>query len=146
MANPFKHNRDRSGARQLGIFLQGIYELQILDDYNDINTTYVNGQTGSIYKQTAPLKNVTNAPGQWNAYDIIYTAPRFKDDSTLFTPGYVTVTHNGVLLQNHTEIRGNTPYIGLPRYKAHGKGPIKLQDHGDPSEPIHFRNIWIREL
>jgi hypothetical protein len=129
-----------------GIFMQGIYELQILDDYNDINTTYVNGQTGSIYKQTAPLKNATKAPGQWNAYDIIYTAPRFKEDSTLFTPGYVTVILNNVLLQNHTEIRGNTPYIGLPRYKVHGKGPIKLQDHGDPSEPIHFRNIWIREL
>jgi hypothetical protein len=129
-----------------GVFLQGIYELQILDDYNDINTTYVNGQTGSIYKQTAPLKNVTSPPGQWNAYDIIYTAPRFKEDSTLFTPGYVTVMLNGVLVQNHTQIRGNTPYIGLPRYRAHGKGPIRLQDHGDPSEPVHFRNIWIREL
>lgn len=139
-----------TGAGQVrgnsGIFMQGIYELQILDDYNNINTTYVNGQTGSIYKQTSPLKNATNAPGQWNAYDIIYAAPRFKEDSTLFTPGYITVIHNGVLLQNHTAIRGNTPYIGLPRYKLHGKGPIKLQDHGDPSEPIHFRNIWIREL
>ncbi|MBV9987337.1 MAG: DUF1080 domain-containing protein [Chitinophagaceae bacterium] len=129
-----------------GVFLQGIYEVQILDDYNDINTTYVNGQTGSIYKQTAPLKNATNAPGQWNAYDIIYTAPRFKEDSTVFSPAYVTVILNGVLLQNHTQIRGNTPYIGLPRYRAHGKGPIRLQDHGDPSEPVHFRNIWIREL
>jgi hypothetical protein len=129
-----------------GVFLQGIYEVQILDDYNDINTTYVNGQAGSIYKQTPPLKNATNPPGQWNAYDIIYTAPRFKEDSSLFSPGYVTVIHNGVLLQNHTQIRGNTPYIGLPKYLAHGKGPIKLQDHGDRSEPIHFRNIWIREL
>jgi hypothetical protein len=139
-----------TGAGQVrgnsGIFLQGIYEIQVLDDYNDINTTYVNGQTGSIYKQTPPLKNATNKPGQWNAYDIIYTAPRFKEDSTLFSPAYVTVILNGVLLQNHTQLKGNTPYIGLPKYKAHGKGPIKLQDHGDPSEPIHFRNIWLREL
>lgn len=127
-----------------GIFLQGIYEVQVLDNYN--NRTYSNGQAGSIYKQSPPLKNAMRAPGDWNVYDIIYTAPRFKEDGTLFTPAYVTVIHNGVLIQNHTQIKGDTPYIGLPKYTAHGKGPIKLQDHGDPSEPISFRNIWIREL
>jgi hypothetical protein len=129
-----------------GIFLQGIYEIQVLDNYNNENKTYVNGQAGSIYKQTPPLKNVVNAPGQWNSYDIIYTAPRFKEDSTLFSPAYVTLVHNGVVIQNHTQLKGNTPYIGLPSYKMHGRGPIKLQDHGDPSEPISYRNIWIREL
>jgi hypothetical protein len=127
-----------------GIFLQGIYELQLLDNYN--NRTYANGQAGSIYKQTPPLKNAMQAPGGWNVYDIIYTAPRFKEDSSLFSPAYVTVMHNGVVIQNHTQIRGTTPYIGLPKYTAHGKGPISLQDHGDPSEPLSFRNIWIREL
>lgn len=127
-----------------GIFLQGVYELQVLDNYN--NRTYVNGQAGSIYKQTAPLKNAMRPPGEWNVYDVIYTAPRFKEDSSLFSPARVTVLHNGVLVQNNTAITGNTPYIGLPKYTFHGKGPIKLQDHGDPSAPISYRNIWIREL
>lgn len=127
-----------------GIFMQGIYELQVLDNYN--NKTYTNGQSGSIYKQTAPLKNAMRAPGNWNVYDVIYTAPRFKEDQTLFSPARVTVIHNGVVIQNNTIITGNTPYIGLPKYQFHGKGPIKLQDHGDPSAPISFRNIWIREL
>lgn len=127
-----------------GIFLQGVYELQVLDNYN--NKTYVNGQAGSIYKQTAPLKNPLRPPGEWNVYDVIYTAPRFKEDSTLFSPARVTVLINGVLVQNNITITGNTPYIGLPKYQFHAKGPIKLQDHGDPSEPLSFRNIWIREL
>ena len=127
-----------------GIFLQGVYELQVLDNYN--NQTYVNGQAGSIYKQTAPLKNAMRPPGEWNVYDIVYTAPRFKEDSSLFSPARVTVIHNGVVIQNNTTITGNTPYIGLPKYHYHGRGPLKLQDHGDPSQPISFRNIWIREL
>lgn len=127
-----------------GIFLQGIYELQVLDNYN--NRTYANGQAGSMYKQGPPLKNAMRPPGEWNVYDVIYTAPRFKEDSSLFSPARVTVLHNGVVIQNNTTITGHTPYIGLPKYTFHGKGPIKLQDHGDPSEPISYRNIWIREL
>lgn len=127
-----------------GIFFQGIYELQVLDNYN--NRTYANGQAGSMYKQGPPLKNAMRPPGEWNVYDVIYTAPRFKEDSSLFSPARVTVIHNGVLIQNNTTLSGDTPYIGLPKYKYHGKGSIKLQDHGDPSEPISFRNIWIREL
>ncbi len=127
-----------------GIFLQGKYELQVLDNYN--NRTYANGQAGSIYKQSRPLKNAMRPPGEWNVYDVIYTAPRFKEDSSLFTPARVTVLHNGVLVQNNTTLTGSTPYIGLPQYTFHGKGPIKLQDHGDPSPPISYRNIWIREL
>lgn len=127
-----------------GVFMQGIYELQVLDNYN--NRTYSNGQAGSIYKQTRPLVNAMLPPGEWQVYDVIYTAPRFKEDGTLFSPARITVLHNGILVQNNFEIRGTTPYIGLPEYKAHGKGPIRLQDHGDPSKPISFRNIWIREL
>jgi len=127
-----------------GIFLQDRYELQVLDNYN--NRTYSNGQAGSVYKQTPPLKNAMRPPGEWNVYDIIYTAPRFKEDGSLFSPARVTVLHNGIVIQNNTEIKGHTPNIGLPKYTSHGKGPIKLQDHGDPSQPISYRNIWIREL
>ena len=127
-----------------GVFLMERYELQVLDNYN--NRTYANGQAGSIYKQTPPLKNVVRPPGEWNQYDILYTAPRFRDDSTVFSPARVTVIHNGVVIQNNTVITGHTPYIGLPKYSFHGRGPIKLQDHGDPSPPISFRNIWIRPM
>jgi hypothetical protein len=141
---PSKITGSGQGRGNSGIFLQGVYELQVLDNYN--NKTYTNGQAASIYKQTAPLKNAMRAPGDWNVYDVIYTAPRFKEDNTLFSPARVTVIHNGVVVQNNTTITGNTPYIGLPKYQFHGKGPIKLQDHGDPSAPLSFRNIWIREL
>jgi hypothetical protein len=120
------------------------YEIQILDCYK--NTTYVNGQVGSIYKQTIPLANACKKPGEWQVYDIIWTAPTFNQDGTLKTPAYVTAFHNGVLVQNNTEVKGITVYIGKPNYKAHGAAPIKLQDHGDKSEPISFKNIWIREL
>ena len=127
-----------------GIFLQNIYEIQVVDSYK--NKTYVNGQAGSVYKQTPPLANAMREPGQWNEFDIIYTAPRFKENGNLFSAGRVTVIHNGVVIQNNTQISGHTPNTGLPKYTMHGKGPIRLQDHGDPSEPISFRNIWIREL
>ncbi len=120
------------------------YEVQILDNYN--NKTYVNGQAGSVYKQSIPLANACKKPGEWQTYDIIWQAPRFNEDGTLKTAAYVTVIHNGVLLQNHFELAGQTLYIGKPFYKAHGPSPIKLQAHGDPSEPISFRNIWLREL
>ncbi len=121
------------------------YEMQILDSYN--NRTYANGQAGSIYKQSPPLRNATRKPGEWNVYDVIFTAPRFKDDGSLFSPARVTAIHNGVVVQNNTILSGPTQYIGIPSYnKPHGKSPIKLQDHGDPSEAISFRNIWIREL
>jgi hypothetical protein len=120
------------------------YEIQILDCYN--NSTYVNGQTGSIYKQSIPLANACKKPGEWQAYDIIWTAPHFNDDGTIKTPARVTAIHNGVLLQNNYELKGETRYIGAPYYKKHGPAPIKLQAHGDKSEPISFRNIWVREL
>ena len=121
------------------------YEIQVLDSYK--NATYVNGQAGSVYKQNPPLVNAMRKPGEWNVYDITYTAPRFNEDGSLFSPARVTVLHNGVLVQDNFEIRGHTAYIGLPKYfKAHGKAPITLQDHGDPSKAISFQNIWIREL
>jgi hypothetical protein len=120
------------------------YELQILDSYN--NKTYVNGQAGSVYKQVPPLVNANRKPGEWQSYDVIWTAPSFNADGTMKTPAHVTAFFNGVLIQNGFTLKGGTVYIGQPSYKAHGASPIKLQSHGDPSKPISFRNIWIREL
>ena len=120
------------------------YELQIMDSYR--NKTYVNGQASSIYKQFAPLANAMRAPGEWQSYDVIWTAPVFAGDGSLKSPAVVTVFHNGVLVQNNVALKGETTYVGKPQYKAHGPSPIKLQDHGDPSAPISFRSIWIREL
>lgn len=126
-----------------GVFLQEIYEVQVLDNYN--NRTYRNGQAGSVYKQHAPLVNACKEPGVWQVYDIIYMAPRFNEDGTFFTPPTITVLHNGVLVQNHVAVRGPTEYIGIPEYSVEPHGPkgISLQDHGNP---VSYRNIWIREL
>ncbi len=129
------------GRGNSGIFLQGVYELQVLDSYN--NRTYSNGQAGSIYKQTMPLVNASKGPGEWQVYDVFYTAPRFNKDGHPTTPAYVTVIHNGVVVQHHTQIQGTTPFVGQPTNSPHGKGPIKLQDHGDL---VSFRNVWIREI
>ncbi|MFA6944997.1 MAG: DUF1080 domain-containing protein [Pedobacter sp.] len=120
------------------------YELQVLDSYN--NSTYSNGQAGSIYKQFIPLVNASKKPGEWQTYDIVWTAPVFNEDGSLKSAARVTVLHNGVLIQNNIELKGETVYAGPPFYKKHGPLPIKLQDHGDPSEPISFRNIWLRNL
>jgi hypothetical protein len=120
------------------------YELQVLDSYN--NKTYVNGQAGSIYKQAIPLANPARKPGEWQTYDVVWTAPTFNDDGSLKTPAYVTVFFNGVLVQNHFQLHGQTLYIGKPFYKKYETAPIKLQAHGDKSQPISFRNIWVREL
>jgi hypothetical protein len=129
------------GRGNSGVFLQGKYEVQILDSYQ--NETYANGQAGSIYKQTRPLVNAMRKPGEWNVYDILYTAPVFKEDGTYRIPPNVTVLHNGVVVQYNTTILGTTEYIGFPKVEKHGPGPVLLQNHGDP---ISFRNIWIREL
>lgn len=120
------------------------YELQVLDSYE--NKTYVNGQAGSIYKQAIPLANPSRKPGEWQTYDVIWTAPVFTAEGSLQSPARVTVLFNGVLVQNNFELRGETLYIGQPVYKPYDRAPIKLQAHGDRSEPISFRNIWVREL
>jgi len=122
------------------------YEMQILDNYN--NSTYTNGQAGSIYKQNAPLVNPNLPPGEWQTYDVIWTAPRFNDDGSLKSPARVTAFFNSILVQNSFELKGPTRYVGLPTYEgaARGAAPIKLQAHGDKSKPISFRNIWVRSL
>jgi hypothetical protein len=124
-----------------GIFLQELYELQVLDSYQ--NATYANGQAGSMYKQAIPLVNASRAPGQWQAYDIIWKAPRFSPGGGLTSPARITVLHNGVLVQNDTVLSGKTEYIGAPSYAPHGCAPIMLQEH---DAKVSYRNIWVREL
>ena len=127
MAHSGKYYWLRAGARKQRRFSclnwsgDGGYELQVLDYYN--NSTYTNGQAGSIYKQSIPLVNACKKPGEWQSYDVIWTAPRFNDDGSLKSPAYVTVLHNGVLVQNHFQLTGQTLYIGKPFYKAHGAMP-----------------------
>jgi hypothetical protein len=130
------------GRGNSGIFLMGRYEVQVLDSYN--NTTYSNGQAASIYKQHVPLANASRPPGEWQAYDILFTAPRLYPDGRVKTPARITVIHNGVLVQNNVELWGSSQYIGIASYEKHGDlEPIVLQDHGDL---VSFRNIWIRPL
>lgn len=139
---PDKVESESQGRGNSGLFLQNRYELQILDSYQ--NRTYRNGQAGSIYKDHAPLVNAMRSPLEWNTYDVIYTAPRFKENGQLDAKAKITVLHNGVLVQNDTEINGITYYIGLHNYpSAHGDDVISLQDHGNKTQ---FRNIWIRKL
>jgi hypothetical protein len=124
-----------------GIFLQDRYELQVLDSYN--NPTYANGQAGSMYKQAIPLVNASRAPGEWQAYDIIWKAPRFSPGGGLVSPARITVLHNGVLVQNDTVLAGKTEYIDAPSYTPHACAPISLQEH---DSKVSYRNIWVREL
>jgi hypothetical protein len=130
------------GRGNSGIFFQNRYELQVLDSYN--NKTYSNGQAGSIYKQSIPEVNVCNKPGEWQTYDVIFTAPRFNNDGSVKTLAYITVFQNGIVIQDHYQIKGSTKYIGPPSYEKHPfMQPLTLQEHGNP---VSYRNIWIREL
>ena len=139
---PSKVEGTSQGRGNSGIFFMGKYELQVLDSYD--NRTYSNGQAGSIYKQHIPLVNASRKPGEWQVYDVIFTAPQFDESGSVKSPARFTVLHNGVLVQNNVEVKGETVYIGEPVYKAHPeKAPFILQDHGNP---VSFRNIWVREL
>jgi hypothetical protein len=132
---------DGQGRGNSGLFFYGRYELQILDSYN--NPTYPDGQATALYGQTPPLVNASRAPGEWQVYDVVFNGPRFKD-SKLETPAYITVFHNGVLTQNHTQLLGPTPHRQVGKYEPHPeKGSLSLQDHNNP---MRFRNIWVREL
>lgn len=130
------------GRGNSGVFLMNTYEIQVLDSFD--NKTYHDGQAGAIYKQTPPQVNAMRPPGQWNVYDIIWTAPLFSDDGDLKSPAYITAIHNGVLILNHFELKGDTPFNRPPAYSKHAaRLPIRLQDHGNP---VRFRNIWVREI
>lgn len=130
------------GRGNSGIFLMGRYEIQVLDNYD--NPTYPDGTVGGIYGQTPPKANPIRKPGEWNAFDILWTAPVFNPQQELVSPAYVTVLLNGVVQHNHQVLQGPTQHKELAHYEAHPpKGPLKLQDHGDL---VRFRNIWVRKL
>jgi hypothetical protein len=141
-ATPKKVEGDGQGRGNSGVFMMGLYEVQVLDSYN--NKTYYDGQAASIYKQHPPLVNACRKPGEWQTYDIVFEAPRFDKDGKLTRPAFITVLQNGVLAQNHFKILGTTAYDVGAKYNAHAaKLPLGLQFHGNP---VRFRNIWIREV
>jgi len=141
-ATPAEVKGDSQGRGNSGVFLMGHYEIQVLDSYQ--NPTYFHGQAGSVYKQHAPLVNASRKPGEWQYYDIVFSAPEFDEIGKVTKRARVTVFHNGVLVQNNVEIYGETWHDRAPSYIAHpSKGPLKLQDHGNP---MRFRNIWVRPL
>lgn len=141
-ASPKEVKSSSQGRGNSGLFFCDRYEVQILDCYE--NKTYFDGQCGALYKQSPPLVNASRPPGEWQTYDVIFKAPRFNEDGSLKSPAYVTVLHNGVLIQNHVELKGGTYFNRPPSYDKHpAKMPISLQNHGNP---VQFRNIWVREL
>ncbi len=141
-ASPGKVESEGQGRGNSGVYLMNTYEVQILDSYK--NETYADGQAAAVYKQHPPLVNACRKPGEWQAYDILFEAPRFDGQGKLIRPAYVTVIQNGVVVQNHFEIQGATAWDAPPKYTAHApKLPLSLQYHGNP---VRFRNIWIREL
>jgi hypothetical protein len=141
-ATPEKVSGSGQGRGNSGVFLANRYEVQVLDSYE--NKTYFDGQCASLYKQSPPMVNACRKPGEWQSFDILFTAPRFAEDGMVLKPGYVTVIHNGVAVQNHFELQGGTFYDRPPSYQKHPeKQPIRLQNHGNP---VKYRNIWIREI
>jgi hypothetical protein len=141
-ATPEKVEGKGQGRGNSGVYLMGKYEVQILDSYD--NPTYFDGQCASVYKQSPPMVNASRKPGEWQTYDIVFTAPRFAEDGKVLKPAYVTVIHNGVVVHNHFELQGGTFYDRPAGYEKHPeKLPLNLQFHGNP---VKFRNIWIREI
>jgi hypothetical protein len=135
--------KDKSQGRgNSGIFFMGRYEVQVLDSYE--NETYPDGQAAAAYGQYPPLVNASRPPGTWQVYDIVFEAPRFDAQGVAVKPARVTVFHNGILVQHATELTGPTAHKRRPPYEAHpAKLPLRIQDH---SNPVRFRNIWVREL
>jgi Domain of Unknown Function (DUF1080) len=131
-------SQDRGNS---GILLMGRYEVQVLDSYD--NLTYADGQAAALYGQYPPLVNASRKPGEWQTYDIFFEAPRFDGDK-LAKPAFVTVVHNGVLVQNHRQLLGDTPHARLGTYKPHpAELPLQLQNH---HEPVRYRSLWVRRL
>ena len=141
-ASPEVVKGDGQGRGNSGVFLMGLYEVQVLDSYE--NVTYADGQASAAYGQFPPLVNAARPPGQWQTYDIIFTRPRFDDRGEVTAPARLTVLHNGVLVQNHVELVGPTGWLKREPYTRHeDKLPLSLQDHGNP---VRYRNLWVREL
>jgi hypothetical protein len=125
-----------------GVFLMGLYEVQVLDSYH--NKTYADGSAGAVYGQYPPLVNASRPPGQWQTYDIVFHRPRFDAAGKVTKPARMTVVHNGVLVQDNVELSGPTANKSRPPYTKHADAlPLSLQDHGDL---VAYRNIWVRKL
>jgi hypothetical protein len=141
-ATPSEVKGDSQGRGNSGVFLLGKFEIQVLDSFH--NPTYPDGQASAMYGQYPPLVNASKGPGEWQAYDIVFTAPRFTAGGTLDKPAVVTVLHNGILVHNATPFWGPTAHKKIDPYTPDtAKGPLALQDHGNP---VRYRNIWIRPL
>lgn len=141
---PTDETHDNLNWGNSGIYFMGLYEVQIYDSYNDNHKIYYNGQAGSIYKQHSPLVNASKPAGEWQTFDIIFTAPVFNEDKSVKTPAYFTVFHNGLLIQNRVELIGPTEHIDFTEYKFHAsKLPLMIQSH---ESKVSYRNIWIREI
>ena len=141
-ATPEKAVGEGQGRGNSGVFLMSHYEVQVLDSHG--NETYADGQAGAVYGQHPPLVNASLPPGQWQSYDIVFRRPHFDAGGNVTRPATVTVLHNGVLVQDHVEIKGKTAHKTAGRYVPHAdKLPIRLQFHGNPTR---FRNIWVRQL
>jgi hypothetical protein len=141
-AMPTPPRGNGQGRGNNGIKFMGRYEVQILDSYE--NKTYRDGMCAAIYKQRPPMVNVCRPPGEWQSFDIVFEAPRFASDGQILRPAYLTVFHNGVLVQNHVALEGQTAYDRPPFYVRHPERlPLVLAYHGDP---VRFRNIWIRDI
>jgi hypothetical protein len=138
-ASPATVQGEGQGRGNSGVYLQGRYEIQVLDSFN--NKTYPNGQAGAFYGNNPPLVNACRKPGEWQTYDIVFHAPRKQADGTV-QPGSFTVLHNGVLIQDHVPVSGQ-PTTAAPLSGLAPKGPLYLQDHGNP---VRYRNVWIRPL
>ena len=141
-AEPVPAVGEDQGRGNSGVFLMGLYEIQVLDSYQ--SKTYADGQASAVYAQFPPQVKASRPPGQGQTYDIIFHAPRFDQSGNLRHPARVTVLHNGVLVQDNVELSGPTGHHVRPPYTpGPDKLPLSLQDHGNP---VRFRNIWIREL
>jgi hypothetical protein len=141
-AAPVPVEGESQGRGNSGVFLMGLYEVQVLDSYD--NLTYADGQASAIYGQYPPQVNAARPPGEWQAYDIVFHRPHFNNLGMLVKPARMTVFHNGILVQDNVELWGGTEWQKYKSYKLHAeKLPISLQDHGNP---VRFRNIWVREL
>ena len=122
-----------------GVYLQGRYEIQVLDSYG-LNIPGM-GDCGAIYNQFAPLSNACNPPEVWQTYDVAFRAPRLDEAGEVVEPARMTVLQNGTVIHNNIQLPGVTG--GALDENVGEPGPLRLQDHGNL---VAYRNIWAVPL